>query len=140
MVTLIKNPNGRSPLNNPEVNLDGRNYVLGRMREEGMISSSELARLKALPLTSIRSRCAAAPPTFTSGSPKRSAARSARTRWHRGNSGFTPRSWRRPRTRRRSRLLESLAKAEARPGYRHQKYEDYEKAATSPRNIFRAPC
>ena len=50
LVTLIKNPNERSPLNNPEVNRDGRNYVLGRMREEGMISSSELARLKALPL------------------------------------------------------------------------------------------
>jgi membrane peptidoglycan carboxypeptidase len=50
LVTLIKNPNYRSPLNNPEVNRSGRNYVLGRMREERMLSSSELARLKALPL------------------------------------------------------------------------------------------
>ena len=39
LVTLIKNPNKRSPLNNPEINRDGRNYVLGRMREEGFISS-----------------------------------------------------------------------------------------------------
>ncbi len=50
LVTLIKNPNGRSPLNNPEVNREGRNYVLLRMREEGFISRTELARLKELPL------------------------------------------------------------------------------------------
>ena len=50
LVTLIKNPNGRSPLNHPEVNRAGRNYVLGRMREEGMITPTEKARFQASPL------------------------------------------------------------------------------------------
>jgi membrane peptidoglycan carboxypeptidase len=50
LVTLIKNPNGRSPLNNPEANLAGRNYVLGRMREEGLITRAELSDFRALPL------------------------------------------------------------------------------------------
>src|SRR6478752_6406184 len=50
LVTLIKNPNGRSPLNNPELNRTCRNYVLDRMREEGMISSRDLKRYKAMPL------------------------------------------------------------------------------------------
>ena len=50
LVTLIKNPNRRSPLNNPKINLAGRNYVLTRMREERMISRSDLKRLIGLPL------------------------------------------------------------------------------------------
>ena len=50
LVTLIKNPTGRSPLNNPEVNREGRNYVLMRMREEGFIRKSDYVRLRALPL------------------------------------------------------------------------------------------
>lgn len=50
IVTLIKNPNGRSPLNNPEANKNGRNYVLMRMEEEGFIDKAEMARLQALPL------------------------------------------------------------------------------------------
>jgi membrane peptidoglycan carboxypeptidase len=37
LVTLIKNPNGRSPLNNPEINRNGRNYVLGRMRDDFLL-------------------------------------------------------------------------------------------------------
>ena len=38
-------------------------------------------------------------------------------------------------------LLESLARAEAQPGYRRQKYEDYRKNSTKPAGIpARAPC
>ncbi|MFT4177779.1 MAG: transglycosylase domain-containing protein [Luteolibacter sp.] len=51
LVTLIKNPTQRSPLNNPKANLEGRNYVLGRMREEKFITRDEYARLVALPLS-----------------------------------------------------------------------------------------
>jgi len=50
IVTLIKSPNYRSPLNNPAVNKDGRNYVLMRMGIEGSLSKKEVARLQALPL------------------------------------------------------------------------------------------
>jgi len=50
MVTLIKNPNNRSPLNNPEANRNGRNYVLGRMQAEGMLSALETAELQLQPL------------------------------------------------------------------------------------------
>ncbi len=41
LVTLIKNPTGRSPLNNATANLQGRNYVLGRMHADGHISRRE---------------------------------------------------------------------------------------------------
>lgn len=50
MVTLIKNPTGRSPINNPSGNKNGRNYVLMRMQEEGFLSKSEMRRLQELPL------------------------------------------------------------------------------------------
>ena len=132
LVTLIKNPNGRSPLNNPEVNRNGRNYVLNRMRDEGFISRSELARLKALPLklnpqplqrgtTHLYERIADAvglalgEDALASGKFKihttilaeaQSAAQKA--------------------------LLDSLAKAEARPEYQHPKYQDYHKGGTKP--------
>ena len=50
LVTLIKNPNRRSPLNNPGINRDGRNYVLMRMNEEGMISDEEYEEMVRKPL------------------------------------------------------------------------------------------
>ncbi|MEO5914444.1 MAG: transglycosylase domain-containing protein [Luteolibacter sp.] len=132
IVTLIKNPNGRSPLNNAEVNLNGRNYVLGRMREEGFISRSELSGFKALPLglnpqplrrgtTHLYERIADAvgralgEDALASGKFKihttilaeaQSAAQDA--------------------------LLDSLAKAETHPGYQHPKYKDYRKSSNKP--------
>lgn len=51
LVTLIKNPTGRSPLNNPQANLNGRNYVLGRMQSDGHISRRERAEAQNRPLT-----------------------------------------------------------------------------------------
>ncbi len=50
LVTLIKNPTGRSPLNNPEANLRGRNYVLLRMYSDGHISRRERAEAQNIPL------------------------------------------------------------------------------------------
>ena len=52
IVGCIKNPTNLSPLNNPEANRKSRNLVLGRMREAGDISGSDLARFRtaALPL------------------------------------------------------------------------------------------
>ncbi|MEI6675077.1 MAG: transglycosylase domain-containing protein, partial [Verrucomicrobiota bacterium] len=50
LVTLIKNPTNRSPINAPDVNREGRNYVLGRMVEEGLLKSKDAERYKAQPL------------------------------------------------------------------------------------------
>ncbi len=132
LVTLIKNPNGRSPLNNPAVNKEGRNYVLGRMREEGMISSSELARLKALPLvlnsqplrrgTSHLYERIAEQVGHALGE---DALASGKFRIHTTILAEAQNAAQKS-------LLESLAKAEAKSGYKHQKYQDYRKSSTKP--------
>ena len=127
LVTLIKNPNGRSPLNNPKVNQEGRNYVLGRMREEGMISSAELARFKAMPLglnpqplrrgtTHLYERVAEAVGQALGEDALASGKFKIHTTILAEAQGAAQKT-----------LLESLAKAEARPGYRHPKYQDYHK-------------
>ncbi|MFA9263170.1 MAG: transglycosylase domain-containing protein, partial [Undibacterium sp.] len=132
LVTLIKNPNGRSPLNNPEVNRTGRNYVLGRMREEGMISSSELARLKELPLrlnskplrrgtSHLYERVAEAVGRALGEDALASGKFTIHTTILAEAQNAAQKS-----------LLESLAKAEARPDYKHPKYKDYRKGDTKP--------
>lgn len=50
LVTLIKNPTGRSPLNNAEANMNGRNYVLGRMHFDGHIGRRERDAAQLTPL------------------------------------------------------------------------------------------
>ena len=132
IVTLIKNPNGRSPLNNPEVNLNGRNYVLGRMREEGMISSSDLAECKALPLglnsqplrrgtTHLYERIADA----VGRALGEDALASGKFKIHTTILAEA-------QTAAQEALLDNLAKAETRPGYSHQKYKDYKKSSNKP--------
>jgi membrane carboxypeptidase/penicillin-binding protein len=132
LVTLIKNPNGRSPLNNPEVNRNGRNYVLGRMHAEGMISSAELSKLKLLPLilnpkplrrgtSHLYERVAEAvvkalgEDALASGNFKIHTTILAEAQ----NAG-------------QKSLLETLARAESRPGYQHPKYQDYRKNSNKP--------
>lgn len=50
VVGLIKNPTKNSPLNNLEASTKARKMVLARMREEGMISRSEMADAEAKPV------------------------------------------------------------------------------------------
>ena len=132
LVTLIKNPNARSPLNNPELNKSGRNYVLGRMREEGMLSRSELARLKGTPLTlnpqplrrgttHLYERIADA----VGGALGEDALASGKFKIHTTILAEAQNAAQKA-------LLESLAKAEARPGYGHPKYQDYHKGSNKP--------
>ncbi len=132
LVTLIKNPNARSPLNNPDLNLAGRNYVLGRMHAEGMIPSSDLARLKALPLglnsqplrrgtTHLYERIADAVGIALG----EDALASGRFKIHTTISAEA-------QTAAQEALLESLAKAESHPGYSRQKYKDYKKSSNKP--------
>lgn len=133
LVTLIKNPSNRSPLNSPKANLAGRNYVLGRMREERMISASELEASQAAPLAlnpqplrrgtshlyeRIAEAVAATPlgvDGLASGKFKIHTTILAEAQ----NAAYTT-------------LLDSLARAEARPGYTHQKYRDYRKGSAKP--------
>lgn len=132
MVTLIKNPNGRSPLNNPEVNKERRNYVLGRMRDEGMISSSELARLKALPLklnsqplrrgtSHLYERIAEA----VGRALGEDALASGKFRIHTTILAEAQNAAQKS-------LLESLDRAEAQSGFNHQRHEDYQKSSGKP--------
>ncbi len=127
LVTLIKNPNVRSPLNNPQVNLNGRNYVLGRMREERMISSSELIRSKLQPLglnsqplrrgtSHLYERVAEA----VGQALGEDALASGKFKIHTTILAEAQNAAQKA-------LLETLTKAEARPGYAHQKYQDYRK-------------
>ena len=50
IVGLIKNPTNNSPLNNSAASLKARNMVLSRMKEEGMISGSEMTEAQSKPL------------------------------------------------------------------------------------------
>ena len=132
LVTLIKNPNGRSPLNHPQVNQNGRNYVLNRMRDEGMISPSELIRSKLLPLglnpqplrrgtSHLYERVAEA----VGQALGEDALASGKFKIHTTILAEAQNAAQKA-------LLESLAKAEARPGYAHQKYQDYRKNNSKP--------
>lgn len=129
IVTLIKNPNNRSPLNHPDVNRNGRNYVLGRMNEEGMLSKSETARLQALPL-------ALNPKPLQRGTTQlyeriadtlgRSLGEDALA-----SGGFKIHTTilAEAQTAAQDALLESLKRAESQPGYNHPKYADYQKSS-----------
>jgi membrane peptidoglycan carboxypeptidase len=132
LVTLIKNPNGRSPLNNPEVNRNGRNYVLGRMHEEGMISSSDLEKLKALPLS-------LSPKPLRRGTShlyERVAEAVGKALGEdalaSGNFKIHTTILAEAQNAAQKALQESLARAESRPGYQHPKYQDYRKNSTKP--------
>ena len=132
LVTLIKNPNARSPLNNPQINLNGRNYVLSRMRDEKMISSSEFIRHKLQPLglnsqplrrgtSHLYERVAEA----VGQALGEDALASGKFKIHTTILAEAQNAAQKA-------LLDSLAKAEARPGYAHQKYQDYRKNSSKP--------
>ncbi|NNM28111.1 MAG: penicillin-binding protein, partial [Akkermansiaceae bacterium] len=50
IVACVKNPTALSPLRSPEDNKKARDHVLNRMLEEGTVTDSEWARLRALPV------------------------------------------------------------------------------------------
>lgn len=140
LVTLIKNPNGRSPLNNAEVNREGRNYVLARMREEGFISRSELASLQAQPL-------------ILNPKPLR---RSTSHLYERivdavglalgedalASGGFTIHTTilKEAQDAAENSLRESLARAESHAGYTRQRYEEYRKGSSKPPEYLQGAC
>lgn len=129
LVTLIKNPLHRSPVNNPEANRDGRNYVLGRMVEERLLDPAEAERSKVQPLvlnpkplqrgTSHLYERVAEAVTAALGEEALVAG------------GFkvhtTILAEAQEAAQRELRVV--LERAEARPGYAHPKYADYRKGA-----------
>lgn len=132
LVTLIKNPTGRSPLNSPEANRAGRDYVLGRMHEERMISSSEYARLRVTPLK-------LNPQPLRRGTTHLYERIADAVGLALGEEGLASGKFKihttilaEAQTAAETALEKSLAAAEAQPGYRHQKHADYQKSDTRP--------
>lgn len=145
LVTLIKNPTNRSPINAPEVNREGRNYVLGRMVEEGLLKGKEAERCKALPLK-------LNPQPLRRGTSHlyeriaEAVAQALKVDETLGEDALAAGGFKIHTTILKEAqdaaehaLLESLARAEARPGYAHPKYvakaADARKNSTEPPEI-----
>lgn len=135
LVTLIKNPNRRSPLNNPGINRDGRNYVLMRMNQEGMISDEEYEEMvrKPLGLNSKPLR------RGTSHLYERvaDAVGAALGEDALSSGGFTVHTTILAEAQRAAEtaLRESLLRAESRPGYAHEKHDPQRKLTEKPANF-----
>ncbi|MFZ9940942.1 MAG: transglycosylase domain-containing protein, partial [Luteolibacter sp.] len=135
LVTLIKHPNRRSPLNNPGINLDGRNYVLMRMNEEGMISDEEYEVMVRTPL-------GLNPKPLRRGTSHlyervADAVGAALGEDALSSGGFTVHTTILAEAQRaaESELRESLLRAESRPGYAHEKHDPQRKLTEKPVNF-----
>jgi len=140
IVGCIKNPTNLSPINNPEGNRSSRNLVLGRMVDLNALSSKEANRfstetlkLNPRPLrrgtTHLYERVA-------------EAVGHALGEDALASGGFTVHTTilAEAQDAAQTALLESLARAEARPGYRRQKYRDYRKTDPNPAEYLQGAC
>lgn len=132
LVTLIKNPTERSPINNLEANRSGRDYVLGRMAAEKLISPEDAERFAKEPLI-LNPRPLR---RGTSHLYERLADGVTRVL---GEEGLAAGGFKIHTTilaevqdAAERALLESLARAEEQPGYAHPKYADYRKDSELP--------
>jgi membrane peptidoglycan carboxypeptidase len=132
IVALIKSPNPLSPLTNPEKNKLWRNFVLGRMRKEGLITRKEMEEAQARPLV-------LNPQPLRRGTSHLYERVADAVRLALGEDGLASGSFKihttilaEAQNAAQDALLESLAKAEARPGYAHPKYADYQKSSGKP--------
>lgn len=123
IVGLIKNPTGISPFNNIEKNRISRNHVLDRMREEGSLTAAEAARLKATEVV-------LNPKPLQRGTTHFYERVVDEIRNQLGDDALLGGGFRIHTTiyapaqqAAQKALAESLAKAEAHPGYSHPKYE-----------------
>jgi penicillin-binding protein 1A len=134
MVTLIKNPNRRSPLNNPGINRDGRNYVLMRMNDEGMISDEEYEEMVRKPL-------GLNPKPLRRGTSHlyervADAVGAALGEDALSSGGFTVHTTILAEAQRAAEtaLRDSLLRAESRSGYAHEKHDPQRKLTEKPAN------
>jgi penicillin-binding protein 1A len=129
---LIKNPTNRSPINNPEANREGRNYVLGRMVEEKLLDAAEAERSKALPLV-------LNPQPLRRGTSHLYERVGDAVALALGEEALAAGGFKIHTTilaeaqdAAEKALQASLARAEARPDYAHPKYADYRKDSKEP--------
>lgn len=129
IAALIKNPNGLSPLNNPEGNLKWRNHVLARMAKEKYITQEEAARLSAMDLglnpkplkrgvSHIYDRISAEIIAYLGEERVNAAGLKIYTTLDRKLQEASGKA-----------LEQTLENIEKRPGYRHQKAADYHASA-----------
>ncbi|MEI6655547.1 MAG: transglycosylase domain-containing protein [Verrucomicrobiota bacterium] len=132
LVTLIKNPTNRSPINAPDVNREGRNYVLVRMAEEGLLKAKDAEHYKAQPLklnprplrrgtSHLYERVAEAVAGALGEDALAAGGFKIHTTILKEAQDAAEHS-----------LLETLARAEARSGYANPKYADYRKNSNDP--------
>jgi penicillin-binding protein 1A len=127
LVTLIKNPTNRSPINAPEVNREGRNYVLSRMLEEKLLSAAETERCKALPLKLNPQPLRRGTSHLYERIAEAVAQALGEDALAAGGFKIHTTILKEAQDAAQQALLESLDRAEARPGYAHPKYADYRK-------------
>ena len=140
IVGCIKNPSNLSPLNNAEGNRRSRNLVLGRMVDLNALTRKEAARLFETPLvlnpkplrrgtTHLYERIAEAVGEVMGEDALASGGFTVHTTILGQAQAAAEKA-----------LLESLARAEAQPGYRRQKYEDYRKSSPKPAEYLQGAC
>ena len=136
IAALIKNPNGLSPLNNKEGNLKWRNHVLNRMAREKYITPEEAQRLSSMDLglnpkplkrgvSHIYDRIYAEITAYLGEERVNAAGLRIYTTIDKKLQDATGKA-----------LSQALENIEKRPGYSHQKAEDYDRfSGTKPRYL-----
>lgn len=132
IVTILRNPTELNPQNDLEANKRGRNHVLWRMKEEGMISEVDMARWQAEPVK-------LNPKPLQRGTSHVYELIAAEARTLIGEDafakgGFTIRTTilKEAQDAAQLALQTSLSAAEARSGYQHARYADYKKTGVAP--------
>lgn len=132
IVGAIKNPSNLSPINNPEGNRRSRNLVLGRMVDLNALKRREAEQLYTAPLrlnpkplqrgtTHLYERIAEAVGQALGEDALATGGFKIHTTILKEAQDAAEKS-----------LRESLTNAEANPGYRGQKYQDYRKSSNKP--------
>lgn len=132
IVTILRNPLELSPLNNLAANKRGRDHVLWRMREEGMIGSADLARFLAEPVT-------LNPRPLQRGTSHVYELIAAEARELIGEDAFAKGGFiirttivKEAQDAAMSALQASLKAVESTPNYAHQKHADFKKSQQPP--------
>lgn len=132
IVTILRNPLELSPLNNLVANKRGRDHVLWRMKEEGMISANDLERYLAQPVE-------LNPRPLQRGTSHVYELIAAEARDLIGEDAFAKGGFvirttivKEAQDAAMNALQSSLSAVESRPDYPHQKYADFKKSQQPP--------
>lgn len=132
IVTILRNPFELSPLNDLAANKRGRDHVLWRMREEGMISSKDLATYLSSPVV-------LNPRPLQRGTSHVYELIAAEARNLIGEDAFAKGGFvirttiiKEAQDAAQAAVLASLKAVEAQPNYPHAKYADFKKSPLPP--------